>query len=83
MKDAARREAGILYVKDGSVARVTIDRAHVLNALSRAAHAALSSVWEEVQDDPEIRVAILSGAGSKAFCAGTDLKDPAAKHGVP
>jgi enoyl-CoA hydratase/carnithine racemase len=83
MNDAARREAGILYVKDGPVARVTIDRPGVLNALGRAAHAALSSVWDEVQNDPAIRVAILSGAGSKAFCAGTDLKDADAKNGVP
>ena len=83
MNDAARRDAGIRFAKDGPVARVTIDRAQVLNALSRAAHEALSSVWDEIRDDREIRVAILSGAGEKAFCAGTDLKDPDAKHGVP
>lgn len=83
MNDAARRAAGVQYVKDGPVARVTIDRPQVLNALSRAAHAALSSVWDEVRDDPEIRVAVLTGAGTKAFCAGTDLKDPEAKNGVP
>ena len=83
MNDAARREAGVRFVKDGSVARVTIDRPQVLNALSRAAHAALSSVWDEVRDDREIRVAVLTGAGGKAFCAGTDLKDPEAKNGVP
>jgi crotonobetainyl-CoA hydratase len=83
VNDTARRDAGIVYVKDGPVARVTIDRPHVLNALNRAAHAALSSVWEEVRDDPEIRVAILTGAGPKAFCAGTDLKDPGDRGGVP
>jgi len=81
--DAARRDAGITYVKDGPVARVTIDRPQVLNALSRAAHAALSSVWDDVRDDAAIRVVILTGAGSKAFCAGTDLKDPEARGGVP
>jgi crotonobetainyl-CoA hydratase len=83
MNDAARREAGIRFTRDGPIARVTIDRPQVLNALSRAAHAALSSMWDEIRDDAGVRVAILTGAGSKAFCAGTDLKDPDAKHGVP
>lgn len=83
MNEAGRREAGIRVTKDGPIARVTIDRPQVLNALSRAAHAALSSVWDEIRDDAGVRVAILTGAGSKAFCAGTDLKDPDAKNGVP
>ena len=83
MNGAERRRAGITAVKDGPVMRVTIDRPQVMNALSRAAHAALSLVWDEMRDDPEIRVAILTGAGTRAFCAGTDLKDPAAKNGVP
>ena len=83
MNDAARRDAGILLKKDGPLARVTVDRPKVMNALSRAAHAALSSVWDEIRDDRDVRVAILTGAGGKAFCAGTDLKDPEAKNGVP
>jgi crotonobetainyl-CoA hydratase len=83
MNEAARREAGIAVARDGPVARVTIDRPQVLNALSRAAHAALSSVWDEIRDDREVRVAILTGTGNKAFCAGTDLKDTEAKNGVP
>ena len=41
MTDAARRDAGIGYTRDGLIARVTIDRPQVLNALSRAAHAAI------------------------------------------
>jgi crotonobetainyl-CoA hydratase len=83
MNDAARREAGIRFAKDGPIARVTIDRPQVLNALGRAANAALSSVWDEIRDDAGVRVAVLTGAGAKAFCAGTDLKDPDAKNGVP
>jgi enoyl-CoA hydratase/carnithine racemase len=81
--DAGHGNAGIVYLKDGPVARVSIDRPDVLNALSRAANAALSSVWDDVRDDPQIRVVILTGVGSKAFCAGTDLKDPEAQGGVP
>jgi crotonobetainyl-CoA hydratase len=83
MNDAARREAGIRFTTEGPLARVTIDRPQALNALSRAAHAALSSVWDEIRDDAGIRAAILTGAGGKAFCAGTDLKDADAKNGVP
>jgi len=76
MPAASRADAGIQYRKDGAVARVTIDRPHVLNALNRAAHDALASVWDEVRDDPDVRVAILTGAGPRAFCAGADMKDP-------
>lgn len=66
-------DAGIRYVKDGPIARVTIDRPRVLNALDRAAHDTLSAVWDDVRDDPSVRVAVLTGAGERAFCAGTDL----------
>lgn len=75
MPDGSRAAAGIRYLRDGPIARVTIDRPHVLNALNRAAHDALASVWDEVRDDPDVRVAVLTGAGSRAFCAGADMKD--------
>jgi enoyl-CoA hydratase/carnithine racemase len=78
----ATDSAGIRYVKDGPIARVTIDRPHVLNALNRAAHDALSTVWDDVRDDPMIRVAVLTGNGSRAFCVGTDLKDAADARGL-
>jgi len=54
---------------------VTIDRPHVLNALNRAAHDALARAWDEVRDDPDVRVAVLTGSGARAFCAGADMKD--------
>jgi crotonobetainyl-CoA hydratase len=75
-------EAGIRYIKDGPVARVTIDRPHVLNALNGAAHAALSAAWDDIRDDAAIRVAVLTGAGSRAFCAGTDIKDATDARGL-
>jgi crotonobetainyl-CoA hydratase len=74
--------AGIRYTKDGAVARVTIDRPQVLNALNRAAHDALSHVWDDVRDDPAIRVAVLTGSGARAFCAGTDIKDAGDARGL-
>jgi crotonobetainyl-CoA hydratase len=82
MAAGSRAEAGIHYRKDGAVARVTIDRPQVLNALNRAAHDALAGVWDEVRDDPEVRVAILTGAGPRAFCAGADMKDPQEASGL-
>ncbi len=75
MPEGPRAGAGVQYRKDGPIARVTIDRPHVLNALNRAAHDALTGVWDEVRDDPDVRVAVLTGAGSRAFCAGADMKD--------
>ncbi len=82
MGAGATCDAGIRYEKDGSIARVTIDRPQVLNALNRAAHDALSRAWDRVRDDPELRVAILTGAGTRAFCAGADMKDAHEASGV-
>jgi crotonobetainyl-CoA hydratase len=79
---AAIVNAGIHYVQDGPIARLTIDRPGVLNALNRSAHDALSRAWDAIRDDPAVRVAILTGAGPRAFCAGTDLKDATDTRGL-
>ena len=62
-----------LEVSNG-VARVTLDRPDRLNALDRAAEAALGEVWERIEGDAGIRCAVLTGAG-RAFCAGADMKE--------
>jgi enoyl-CoA hydratase/carnithine racemase len=72
----------IRYEKRDHVAYVTIDRPEVLNALHPPANEELSRVWDDVAGDPEVRVAILTGAGDRAFSAGNDLKWTA-QHGVP
>lgn len=59
---------------DGHLLMVTIDRADVRNALHRAATDELDQVWNTFESDPELRVAILTGAGNKSFCAGYDMK---------
>ena len=59
--------------KDG-VATVTINRPEVHNALDAEHYAAISKAWQTVRDDPQIRCAILTGAGDKAFSAGADIK---------
>ncbi len=59
---------------DGHVARVTIDRPEVLNALDAAATAALEEVWQHLEADRAIRAIVLTGAGTRAFCAGADMR---------
>jgi enoyl-CoA hydratase len=64
------------------IALVTLNNAPV-NALNRAMRARLIEIFDEISENPDIRVAVLTGAG-KAFCAGADLRDrpDASKLGV-
>jgi enoyl-CoA hydratase/carnithine racemase len=64
---------GIRYELDGHVARVTLDRPNVLNAIDRAAHLELRLIWSEIENDPEVRVVVLTGAGNRSFCTGADV----------
>lgn len=60
---------------DGAVLMVTIDRPRARNALSLQMSRELAAAWTELRDDPRLRVAVLTGAGEAAFCAGADLKE--------
>ncbi|MQT43607.1 MULTISPECIES: enoyl-CoA hydratase/isomerase family protein [unclassified Pseudomonas] len=64
-------------VEDG-VLLVTLNRPERLNALNGAAKLALAQVWQRAQDDCAVRAIVLRGAGERAFCAGSDLKEIAA-----
>lgn len=64
--------------RDGPVTTVTINRPDVLNALHGPANRALEEIFDTFERDPEQWVAILTGAGDRAFCAGNDLKHQAA-----
>ncbi|MCL4768245.1 MAG: enoyl-CoA hydratase/isomerase family protein [Hyphomicrobiaceae bacterium] len=66
--------------RDGAVLWITIDRPRAMNALDPAAHVALARAFDRYTADPELRVAILTGAGERAFCAGSDLKARAAAN---
>ena len=57
------------------VAVVTLNRPEAMNALSKALRAALSRAITELDQDPAVRVIILTGAGERAFTAGLDLKE--------
>lgn len=56
------------------IATITLNRPERINALDEAHYQALSEAWIEVRDNPEIRVAIVTGAGDRGFCAGADIK---------
>jgi len=63
----------IRYELTDHVARVTIDRPRVLNALSRAAEDELREIWARVESDRDVWVVVLTGAGERAFCVGADM----------
>jgi len=56
------------------VARVTIDRPEVLNALDADAEEAFETIWQRLEADREVRAVVLTGAGERAFCVGADIK---------
>ena len=60
--------------RDGHVLTVTLNRPDRMNALHSPAHFELHETFEAFEDDPELWVAILTGAGDRAFSAGNDLK---------
>jgi enoyl-CoA hydratase len=74
----AASEPHCLVEQDGHKLVVTMNRPEARNALSGEMLAIMSEAWDRVNDDPEIRVCILTGAGGY-FCAGADLKAMSAK----
>lgn len=62
-------------VKDDSIAVVTLSRPQSLNALNRQVFMELKLVFEEIGRDNKIKAAILTGSGSKAFAAGSDVSE--------
>lgn len=59
----------------GPIAIVTLNRPEAMNALSKALRKALHDAMVDLDQDPEVSVVILTGAGEKAFTAGLDLKE--------
>ena len=64
--------------RDGKVTIITINRPEVYNALHPPAHFEFDEVFNNFRDDPDQWIAIVTGAGDKAFSAGNDLKYQAA-----
>jgi len=65
----------VLIERRGAVGILTIDRDSRLNALSRATLYALGRLGKELVEDSAVRAIIVTGAGTRAFCAGADLKE--------
>src|ERR687887_325734 len=79
MTDVTPDDQHCLVEQRGHVLVVTMNRPEARNALSGPMLAGMSAAWNRVDDDPEIRVCVLTGAGG-AFCAGADLKAMTASH---
>ena len=65
----------IIYQKHNGIGYVTLNRPQALNAYNIQMRDELYQVLRAIKDDPEIRVAIFTGAGERAFCAGADLTE--------
>ncbi len=64
----------VLYDRTPPIARVTINRPEAMNAFDLETARVMARRFEEFDQDQDLRVAIVTGAGDKAFCAGADLK---------
>jgi enoyl-CoA hydratase len=73
----------ILLEKKNAIAYVTVNRPKVLNALNAATLEELRAAFTDIGSDAAIRVAILTGAGEKAFVAGADISELAKQEPVP
>ena len=68
-------EAVLFEDRGDGIAIITLNRPEQRNALGRDIREGLFAAWDRFERDPALRVAILTGAGDKAFCAGGDLKE--------
>ncbi|GGN94062.1 enoyl-CoA hydratase [Streptomyces albiflavescens] len=67
--------SAVVYEKSGHVARITLNRPAVLNAMNLAMHEQLTEIWDDFENDDDMWVAVLSGTGDRAFSVGQDLKE--------
>ncbi len=67
-------EPVLLESRDEGIVTLTLNRPKAMNALSQELRRAITSAFERLQDDAEVKAVILTGAG-RAFCAGLDLKE--------
>ena len=72
----------VVYEVREHVARVTIDRPDVLNAVDLPTEAELIRIWDDIERRDDVRVVVLTGAGERSFSAGADLKNTSNLKGV-
>lgn len=64
----------VRYEPKGKIALITLDRPDALNTFDRAMHNELQQAWLDFRDDPSLWVAVVTGAGDRAFSAGADVR---------
>ncbi len=72
----------LLLDRVGRVARLTINRPDKLNALNIKTRQELAEALDDLRDDPEVRVVVITGAGEKSFVAGADINEFAGRTAV-
>ncbi len=72
----------ILFERVGHIAKFTLNRPQAMNAVSSQLWNEMGTALEEFSNDPDLWVAIITGAGDRAFCVGADLKEVAATGGL-
>jgi len=72
--NSSRTFTDILYEKAEAIAKITINRPDVRNAFRPLTVREMIQAFEDVREDPEVGVAILTGAGNEAFCSGGDQR---------
>lgn len=64
------------------VARVTIDRPDVLNAIDAESEKQLNAIWTDVENNRDVRAVVLTGSGERAFSTGADMKGGSGASGL-
>jgi enoyl-CoA hydratase/carnithine racemase len=65
----------LLVTRHGAIANVAFNRPEALNSFNGHTREAFPALLRELEDDPAVRVIVISGEGSRGFCAGADIKE--------
>jgi enoyl-CoA hydratase/carnithine racemase len=66
--------SSVNYEIKNRIATITINRPEALNACDMATYDRLAEVWQDFRNNDDAWIAILTGMGERAFCAGSDIK---------
>ena len=72
----------VVYEVREHVARVTIDRPDVLNAIDAASERELQKIWSDIENNRDVRCVVLTGSGERAFSTGADMKGGSGASGL-